>query len=66
MAAANCRTTPHVATDMPVPVYHRYGSSQQPQTHSGAAGKIAGGLGAAYAAHKLRDKLTRFQRLALY
>ena len=48
----------HVPTDVPVPVYHSDGNSQGPQNHGGSAGKIAGGLGAAYAAHKLWNKLT--------
>jgi len=48
----------NVPTDVPVPVCHDDGNSQGPQNHGGSAGKIAGGLGAAYAAHKLWNKLT--------
>lgn len=41
-----------------VTVYHDYGPSHAGQKQSNKMGKIAGGLGAAYVAHKVWDKLT--------
>jgi hypothetical protein len=40
-------------TGVPVPVYQDLGKIQESQYHGGAAGKIAGGMGATHVNHKL-------------
>lgn len=47
-----------VSTAVPAPVYHDYGSSPPEHKHNSKVSKIAGGLGAAYVAHKVWDKMT--------
>lgn len=50
-------STQYTHDPVPVSVYHDSGVPHTGQNNGSAAGKIAGGLGAAYVAHKVWDKL---------